>query len=252
MRLLLYNIAYGTGCPDSLGESIVTAHRYFITPERHLDDIISFIGSAHADIVGLVEVDTGSFRTDFTNQAEKVASKLQHYHHCDVKYGIDSIGRHIPILRRQANAILTKKKFSPHSFHFFPIGFKKLIIKLDFNGVHIFLVHLALRKKARLKQLEYLAEMLPKNEPLILAGDFNTLSGSDELKPLMQTLSLRNANIENVPTFPSWKPRKQLDYILCSKHIRMLGLSVPSVRYSDHLPLILDFDTEPAPHTNKE
>ena len=63
MRFLVYNIAYGTGAPGGMGKNILTAHRYLRTPRKPLEGIIRFISETEADIVGLVEVDTGSFRT---------------------------------------------------------------------------------------------------------------------------------------------------------------------------------------------
>ena len=242
MRFLVYNIAYGTGAPGGMGKNILTAHRYLRTPEKPLDDIIRFISAAKADIVGLVGVDTGSFRTDYVNQADRVAMALNQYYHCGVKYGLDSLSRRIPILRRQANALLTKQRLTPYAFHYFPIGFKRLIIEVDLNGIHIFLVHLALVKRSRKIQLKHLSRLIPRGKPVIIGGDFNTLDGDDELAAFMEKLSLRNANLYNTPTFPSWNAEKQLDFILYSPEIRPLDFRVADVRFSDHLPVVFDFE----------
>jgi endonuclease/exonuclease/phosphatase family metal-dependent hydrolase len=102
-------------------------------------------------------------------------------------------------------------------------------------------VHLALSKAARGKQLEHLAELLPANAPFIVAGDFNTYHGEQELADFMANHGLRNANTAGLPTYPSWNPKKQLDYILYSKEITLENFSVPRVDFSDHLPLVMDF-----------
>ena len=68
MRLLIYNIAYGTGTAGGIG-TVFSAHRYLRTREAYLDRIIDFIDGSDADVVGLVEIDTGSFRTGFIDQA---------------------------------------------------------------------------------------------------------------------------------------------------------------------------------------
>lgn len=242
MRFLVYNIAYGTGAPRSMRKNIMTAHRYLHTSETPLEEIIRFISGTGADAVGLLEVDTGSFRTDFVNQAERIAGALNQYHHCGVKYGLDSISRHIPILRRQANALLTRKKLSPYAFHYFPIGFKKLIIETELDGIHFFLVHLALGKRAREIQLKHLSGLIPRGCPVIIGGDFNTLSGSGELTPFLTALHLTSANRDELPTFPSWNPEKQLDFILYSKEIRPVHFEVADIRCSDHLPILFDFE----------
>ncbi len=241
MRLLVYNIAYGTGCPGGMAKRLWTVHRYLRTPQSHLDRIIEFIDGSAADIVALVEVDTGSFRTDYVDQVEKVARHLSKYHTCDVKYGKDSIGRLIPILQSQANAVLTKRKIPKKHFHFFPFGFKRLIIELNIDGIRLFLVHLALQKGVRAKQLDFLAKLAEGEGPLIVAGDFNALTGPKELAGFQRRLGLSNPNQEGICTYPSWNPKKQLDMILCSKEIKMLNFEVPEVRFSDHLPILLDF-----------
>jgi endonuclease/exonuclease/phosphatase family metal-dependent hydrolase len=243
MRFLVYNIAYGTGSPNKGAyERLFTVHRYIKTSSSHLDRIIEFIKESKADIVGLVEVDTGSYRTNFMNQVETVANHLKHYHHSSIKYGKRSLGRALPILNKQANAILTKEKAPVINYHYFPRGFKKLIIEVDVRGVRFFLVHLSLQKRIRRMQLEHLSGIVKTDGPMIIAGDFNALSGPDELEDFQTELGLVNPNKKNIPTYPSWNPKKQLDFILCTKEIKIKKFEAPEVRFSDHLPLILDFD----------
>ena len=244
MRLFTYNIAYGTGCPGNMGKNILTAHRYLRTPRRSIDRICRSIRSYSPDIVALVEVDTGSFRTGYLNQAELIAEKLGSFQSSGIKYAEDSIGRKIPILRRQANAILNRMTDAGATFHYFPAGFKRLVIELSLSTCSVFLVHLALETRTRHIQLRHLQKIVPKNRPVIVTGDFNTLLGARELLPLCRALSLKNANVSNLPTFPSWNPEKQLDFILYSPGIKPISLRVPKISFSDHLPLVFDFETE--------
>lgn len=241
MRLLIYNIAYGTGSPGAFYERLWTVHRYLRTSRSHLDHIIRFIERSEADIVGLVEVDTGSYRTRYLNQVEAVAFHLKNYH-CSNKYGERSIGRKIPFLRDQANAILTKDTIRDSAFHYFPVGFKRLILEVEVRGLKVFLVHLALNKRIRKKQLVYLSRLVNADGPVMIAGDFNTFTGPDELLELRERLDLVNPNQNHKPTYPSWNPKRQLDFVLCSKNIHINNFSVEPVRFSDHLPIILDFD----------
>jgi len=44
-----------------------------------------------------------------------------------------------------------------------------------------------------------------------------------------------------MPTYPSRNPALALDFVLYSEEIKMKDFRVPSVRFSDHLPLICDF-----------
>ena len=241
MRILVYNIAYGTGAPKSYYDHINTVQRYVRTSHTHIDEIMKFIGEADPDVIGLVEVDTGSYRTKYVNQVEKIAGYLNHHPHSSVKYNHNFLTKTLPIFRKQANAVLTKKKIHHGKFHYFSCGMKRLIIEVNVGGLRFFLVHLALKKEVRKVQLEDLAKLAKGRTPVIIAGDFNTFSGAHEIEEFQEKLGLFNPNTEGIPTFPSWKPKRQLDFILCSKCLRIKNFEIPKVKFSDHLPLILDF-----------
>ncbi len=244
MRFLVYNIAYGTGGPNGSSHRVLTSHRYIKTHDKHFEKIINFIKKANVDIIGLVEVDTGSFRTEQINQVKKIADHLNHFHICDIKYGENSFLRKVPYLRNQSNAILTAFENEKSKFHYMPRGMKKLVIESRINNVIFFLVHLALTKKVRQIQLQYLEKLIPKDQHVIVAGDFNTMQGSCELDHFIYKCGLRNANSKNHATYPSWDARKELDYILCSENIEITSFEVPKVKFSDHHPLILEFEAK--------
>lgn len=242
MRLLIYNIAYGTGSAGGV-KGLLSAHRYLRTPQSVIDSIAGFINLSGADVVGLVEVDTGSFRTGYVDQTSLIAEQLSGYSSCAVKYGFSSIGRKIPILRKQANAFFSKIK--PHQIknYYMPFGFKRLILEIELGGIRFFLLHLALHRGTRKLQLEYIKKIVSINpEPMIIGGDFNTFAGDAELDTFIRDLDLYDPNESGAPTFPSQAPRKKLDFILCSRNINATRFEVPQVQFSDHLPLILDFE----------
>ena len=62
MRLLLYNIRYGLGLGSALHWPLPGVG-YLLGNRTNLQRITDFIKSQDPDIVGLVEVDTGSIRT---------------------------------------------------------------------------------------------------------------------------------------------------------------------------------------------
>jgi len=241
---MVYNVAYGTGSPGASIGRVFTGHRYLRTSRRHIDRVIDFIEAVNPDVLGLLEVDIGSGRTGNLNQVELVANRLRHHFRCSVKYGERSIGRGVPILRHQANAILTREKAFSGDFHYFKVGFKRLIIEVEVRGTRFFLVHLALSRRIRRRQLAALAEIADGRGPVVIAGDFNAFSGPEELDELRSALGLVSANGKSLPTFPSWKPKRELDFILHSKEVALERFMVPDVHLSDHLPLILDFHTE--------
>lgn len=243
MRLLTFNIAYGTGGPRTMGKSLLSAHHYLRAPRRNIEKICRYIRGENPDIVALVEVDTGSFRTGFTDQSKLIAENLDDAFICsEIKYHEHSIGRKIPILRKQANAILCRENMPEIRYHYLPAGFKRLVIELELPSFRLFLVHLALHGGTRRRQFLALQQIVSGSEkPCIITGDFNTLDGCYELDRFCEVLDLMNVNSGNLPTWPVWKPEKQLDFVLCSRGVKIENFRVPQVRCSDHLPLIVDF-----------
>jgi len=242
LRILLYNIAYGTGAPKTFYRQITNIHNFIRTSHRHILDITNFIEESQADITGLVEIDTGSYRTSYTNQVDLISNKINAYHHYSVKYGKRSINRKLPILNKQANAVLTKHKAVAVDYLYFPTGTKRLIIRLNYKNFDFYLLHLALQKKVRQEQLNHLIKITDRSKPMIIAGDLNTFSGEDELEGIKHRLNLKNPNTRQTPTYPSWSPKRQLDYILCSDTINVTNIEVADIKHSDHLPLIIDIE----------
>lgn len=208
-----------------------------------------FIKRTNPDMVGLVEFDGGSFRTGGVNHAAQFARTLKHNYTYSSKYHRHSMARWLPLLRHQGNALFSKQSMQNCENFYLPLGFKRLVMGMKIAGVRVFLVHLALNRHTRRQQLDLLADVVSQfDEPVILAGDFNTMQGISELDQLISKTGFRNANPRGIATYPAWNPRKQLDFILVSNDIKVRDFSVFSrIRLSDHLPLMLDFET-PSTH----
>ena len=190
------------------------------------------------DLIGLIEVDHGSYRTGGKNQVEQIADSLGHYHSHAIKYGQKSFWRHIPVLKQQGNAFLARDRIRNETFHFFERGMKRLVIELELEHVVVYLAHLSLGARARHHQLGSLYELVKKTKgPCLVAGDFNMLWGEREIDMFLAATGLQNANTERLPTYPSKKPRRHLDFILHSKEIKIRNFQVPQVAFSDHLPV---------------
>ena len=246
MRLLVYNIRYATGIGPAFHLPFPGAG-YLRSSRRVLDGITSFVKDKDPDIVGLIEVDIGSIRSGMRNQAQHIADALGHYTTYECKYGKSSINNHIPIVRKQGNAFLAAPRVEGERFHYFDTGIKRLIIELELDDVCIFLVHLALKYRHRQYQLRYLHDLIAKShKPVIVTGDFNTFWGTDEIYLFMRAAGLRSANEKNVPSFPARIPRIELDFVLVSKEIEITHFEVPDVRWSDHRPVLCDFNVRGA------
>jgi endonuclease/exonuclease/phosphatase family metal-dependent hydrolase len=218
---------------------------YLLGNQNVLPEITEFIKSADPDIVGLIEVDTGSIRSRKINQAETIAVELGMNSSYETKYGAKSFNQMVPIVRKQGNAFLAAPRVRGESFHYFDTGIKRLIIELEMDEFAVFLVHLSLKYRHRHLQLRKLYDLIAATEkPVIVAGDFNTFWGENEIYLFMRAAGLRSANVRSLPSYPSRSPRKELDFILYQDGINVTNFEVPQVRHSDHLPLICDFDVE--------
>jgi endonuclease/exonuclease/phosphatase family metal-dependent hydrolase len=241
MRLVAYNIRYATGTGPSFHLPVPGAG-YLRSNQQVLDRITAFLRGLDADIIGLIEIDTGSIRTGMVNQARYIAEELGHYSTYQCKYGEDSINQLLPIVRKQGNAFLAAPSVHGERFHYFDAGIKRLIIELELDDCVVFLVHLSLKFRHRHYQLRHLHELIRRqSKPVIVAGDFNTFWGDHEIYLFMEAAGLKSANVAGTPSYPSRWPRKELDFILYGRGIEPLGFEVPSVQLSDHLPLVFDF-----------
>jgi len=241
MRFLLYNIRYGTGHGASYHFPFPFSG-FFRQTKGNLDRIVSFIQSVTPDIIALIEVDSGSYRSHKTCQVEAIAKELNHYHLVETKYRNESLANRIPVLNKQGNGFLSKQPIISHRFHYFDEGVKRLVIEVELEEISVFIVHLSLKYKHRQQQLEHLHRIISYgSKPVIVAGDFNTFGGDREVQLFLAASGLVNANQAGLPSHPSHAPKRHLDFILHSPELIVSNFSVPDVRLSDHAPLFCDF-----------
>ena len=246
MRLVVYNIRYATGTGPAFHQPLPGAG-YLRSSPRVLTQLTEFLKGQDADLIGLIEVDTGSIRSGRVNQAERIAESLGHYSTYECKYGERSINHHLPIVRKQSNAFLAAPRVHGERFHYFDSGIKRLIIELELEDVCVFLVHLSIKYRHRQSQLRYLHDLVAAStKPVIVAGDFNTFWGTHELYLFQQATGLRSANTRGLQTFPARIPRAELDFVLVSDRIEVTGFKVPDIRLSDHRPVVCDFNVRGA------
>jgi len=242
MKFVLYNIRYGTGSGWTFHLPFPFSG-YLRPTSDNLRQIIEFLRVERPDIIGLIEVDNGSYRSQKSNQAETIATELGLSHVYQSKYPHSSFAQHLPIMREQGNAFITNQNIMAKGFHYFDKGIKRLVIELEFESFVIFLVHLSLKFRHRQHQLGDLYSMFAEvSKPMIVAGDFNALWGDRELHLFLAATGLANSNKAGIPTHPSWAPRRQLDFVLHSPEIAVRDLRIPRVPYSDHMPLVCDFE----------
>jgi len=113
--------------------------------------------------------------------------------------------------------------------------------------LHAIVVHLGLFHASRVRQAQrlcaWIAEHIPPQAPLIVAGDFN--DWAERLDPHLAPAGLHRAEDDTgpVPTFPSRWPLLGLDRFYL-RGLRCEALSVPQGPHwssrSDHLPLVAE------------
>jgi endonuclease/exonuclease/phosphatase family metal-dependent hydrolase len=106
----------------------------------------------------------------------------------------------------------------------------------DGNSLAIGIVHLALGWRSRKRQLDYLAGLTQTHPLLVLMGDFNCGSRSRNLRAMVRGTGMHGLDY-TLKTFPSWRPRRNLDHILVSASLRIVSVHVIDFPLSDHLPL---------------
>jgi endonuclease/exonuclease/phosphatase family metal-dependent hydrolase len=207
------------------------------------------------DLVGLQEVDAGSLRSDHVDQIQYLAR------HGAFPYSYSQVNRNLGPFAQHSNGILSRlrpERVTEHRLPGLP-GRGAVVAELPLvreaadqgreTGAHgeslaIGIVHLALGWRARQRQLDYLAELAEQHPLLVLMGDFNCGSGSRSLRAMVRRTGMRGLD-SALKTFPSWRPRRNLDHILTSGSLRIESAHVIDYPLSDHLPLAMTLGLPP-------
>src|SRR3990167_2514386 len=230
-RLIVYNIEYCEGMTGEWWEYLYF-WRIFFPPPGLDKQIVEHIKKLKPDILALVEVDTGSFRAkkDEVVFFEKQLGMKNFVE--KIKYPFEGwlkLFHYVPILNKQANAIIAKEKLSKVKYHVFHEGTKRVVIEATIHvpkKVTLLLAHLALGKNTRARQIEELVKIVNNiKNPVILTGDFNTFNGEEEIKKLLRETHLHHrfkmGKKSQTLTEPAFHPSRRLDYVLTSKKIRV-------------------------------
>lgn len=243
-KILLSNVGYARGINGCLGHHMRYAHRHIFCPEdvqrEVMNQLASLIAEEDPDICCLVEIDNGKLTSSNFSQLEALVNKDYAYFDIENKYGKTSLLRSLIFTKGKSNAFIAKANYE-HEKVYFDYGVKKLIYKIKIKeGLTLFFAHYSLNKSVREKQIlqtDALIESTPGE--VIVLGDFNVLSGLQELTPLLEGKELLLMNDAEQPTFTFHKRELVLDLCLCSKEIaQRTELRVIPQPYSDHAALI--------------
>ncbi len=238
VKLLSYNIQTGIA---------TSKYRHYLThswkhvlpyPQRldNLDRIADLAGDF--DIVGLQEVDGGSLRSGFINQTKYLARQA------GFPYWYDQTNRNLGRFAQHSLGLLSR--FRPDEVTEVKLpgvipGRGALILRFG-NGedsLLLMILHLALSRRARLNQLGCISEIVKDYRHVILMGDMNCCSESEEIDWLLRRTQLSEP-IHGLHTFPSWAPRRNIDHILVSSTLEVVSIDVLNHPISDHLPIAME------------
>lgn len=238
LRLLSYNIQVAIAS-TSLRKTLTTFWKH-ILPHPHtyknLTNIAKIIGDF--DVVALQEVDAGSLRSSFINQIEFLA-KMGGF-----PYWSTQTNREIGILTKHSNGLLSR--YEPYEVSDYKLpgkipGRGAMVVRYGNpeNPLVMVIIHLALGRRTRQRQLEFVSEIVNCYQHVVVMGDFNCQPESKELSYLLDTTNLCGPE-HGLMTFPSWRPARRIDHILTSPSLEVSDVHVLEHLYSDHLPIAME------------
>jgi endonuclease/exonuclease/phosphatase family metal-dependent hydrolase len=243
-RLLVYNICYGMGFSGSALSYL--AFWKYVCNSSTTNKIAQFISRQKVNTAVLIETDFGARSSSQT----KIISTLAQLPHTieRIKYKPRSVISRLPFFSQQGNSLLSKYPLTDVRTFVFDAGIKRVLFGatiLASTPYVVLVVHLSLGKRVRKTQLAQLAKLMTTiTQPCIVCGDFN--ASMAEILVLLKHTSFRKVQLQDefhgCATFPAKQPKKELDYIFVSPQIRVKSAQIKTVPYSDHLPLVIDFD----------
>lgn len=237
LRLVSYNIQAGIAYGGY--RHYVTSVWKHVLPyaerQTNLERIASVLSAF--DVVGLQEADSGSLRTGFVNQTEYLAARA------GFPFWYHQTNRRVGRMTEHSNGLLSRIRPRELSLHRLPglRGRGALLARFGSGpgSLAVFIMHLALGRRARMRQLGFLAELVNEYPHAILMGDLNCAVQSPELRRLFRNTRLR-VPAQELRTFPSWRPRRHIDHILVTPEIGVERSWIPECPYSDHLPIAME------------
>ncbi len=238
LRILSYNLQ--VGIKTSRPSQYITGSWKHLIPHTqrltNLDNTISFLD--RYDIVGLQETDGGSLRSNYINLTEYLADRARfpHWYH--------QVNRNLGHLAKHSNGLLSRVR--PYEINNIRLpglipGRQAILAKYgsEKETLAVFVLHLALSKRARMRQLAMISEEVNRYEHAIVMGDLNCKVDSKEMQHLFNATKLHEP-LEELQTFPSWRPQHHIDHILVTSELEVVKAKPLKHVCSDHLPIMME------------
>lgn len=238
LKILSYNLQ--VGIKTSRASQYITGSWKHLIPHSqrlsNLDDTISFL--ERYDIVGLQETDAGSLRSNYINLTEYLADRagFPHWYH--------QVNRNLGHIAQHSNGLLSRPR--PYAIENIRLpglipGRQAILAKYGNKKetLAVFVLHLALSKRARMRQLVMISEHVNNYEHAIVMGDLNCKVDSNEMRHLFRETKLHEP-LEELHTFPSWRPQHHIDHVLVTSELEVVKAKPIKHVCSDHLPIMME------------
>jgi endonuclease/exonuclease/phosphatase family metal-dependent hydrolase len=246
IRLLSYNVQAG----------ISTArYRHYVThswkhvlphPQRfsNLDRVARLVSDY--DVIGLQEVDAGSLRSGYVNLTQYISERA------GLPFWYDQTNRRIGRIARHSTGLLSRFEPTEIVEHRLPgriPGRGAMFIRYGNRreSLVVLILHLALSQRARMRQLDYVSEIVNEYPNVVLMGDMNCRSKSAEMDLLINRTLMREP-FHDLHTFPSWRPQHNIDHILVTPTLQVDNVRVLNYSLSDHLPVSMEITLPESVH----
>lgn len=235
LRVLTLNIQ--VGLRSSQYRHYLTQAWRHLLPSRGVRGVLDEIGSLAAgyDLVALQEADAGSLRTMQMNQVAYLAERAR------MPHWQAAVNRDLRPFAQHCLGAMSRDPMRLLDHHALPgllPGRGALdveVVRPGYRPLRMIVVHLALGRRGRHRQLGYLGALLEDGGDALVLGDFNCEPNELEAHP-----SLRRAGLKPVhgdATYPAWAPNRSIDHVLATEGLEVHQASALDIRVSDHLPV---------------
>lgn len=239
LRLFCFNIHAGNA-QGGFREYLTRGWRHILPDtgkHKNLSELARLL--AEVDIAALQEVDGGSLRSGFINQAAYLAEVAA------FPYWWQQRNRRIGRIAESTNCLLSRMQPRLVEDHPLPgrIPGRGVLLAVYGDGreaVAVAQSHLSLGAQARARQFDFLHELLQPYRHVVLMGDFNCQPSSPAFRRFLERAALAIPGPQALATYPAWQPERAIDHILVSPDIAVTRYEAPPLRLSDHLPVAVD------------
>lgn len=239
LKLLTYNIQAGVDT-RRYREYLTKGWKHLLPNRERLRNLNLIAEMLRGyDVVGLQEVDSGSLRSGFVDMTEYLAhrSGYPHWYH--------QVNRNMGVLAQHSNGVLSRIRPHRVSNYRLPPGNGRGAMMLEFgegeDALIVCSVHLALSRRIRVRQLDYISDLVSSRRHLVVMGDLNAGCNSWEVRRFIDRSGLTEPICDQA-SFPSWRPVRRIDHILVSHALEVRRTQVVDYALSDHLPISVELE----------